>query len=430
MSKQGKSLGLLLLTVLIIALLLYVVFYGVTIGSYHISSTMDPENGIRRGLDLVGGSVITYEAQTDSIPTEAEMSTVVTILQKRVDSMGYTEATVAKQGTKKVRVEIPAVSDPDEAMKILGKTAQLTFVDYEGNVVLEGKDIKNASHRYEQIRQNGPKEHHIALEFTPEGAVKFAQVTERISMLPSGENVITTMLDDEPIETASVNEKIDSDTAIISGNMPESRAKMIADLIRSGNLPFGLKNVQSGSIGATLGAEALSTSLLAGGIGILLVLVFMLVYYRLLGVVADISLLAYIGIVMFIMGKFHINLSLPGIAGIVLSIGMAVDANVVIYERIREELRRGKSIAASIDAGFNRAFSAIIDSNITTLIAAVVLWIFGTGPIQGFAQTLALGVVVSMLTAITLTKFILKLLVGMNIKNPRLYAKMGGSNNV
>ena len=429
MNKQGKSLGLLLLTVVIIALLLYIDFFGITIGSYRIASTMDPQNGIRRGLDLVGGSAIVYEAQTDTIPTEAEMSTVVSILRKRVDSLGYSEATVARQGAKKVRVEIPAVSNPDEAVKILGQTAQLTFVDHEGTVVLEGKDIKNALHKYEQITENGFKEHYIELEFTQEGQEKFAQATERIATLPDNKNIITTMMDDEPIETASVKGKIDSDKALITG-ITESRAKVVADLIRSGNLPFGLKNVQSGSIGATLGAEALSTSLFAGGIGILLVLLFMLIYYRLLGIVADISLLAYIGIVMLIMGIFRINLSLPGIAGIVLSIGMAVDANVVIYERIREELQRGKTISAAISAGFNRAFSAIIDSNITTLIAAVVLWIFGTGPIQGFAQTLALGVGVSMFTAITLTKFILNIFVGMNIKNARLYAKLGGVRNV
>ena len=235
------------------------------------------------------------------------------------------------------------------------------------------------------------------------------------------------MLDDQAISSPQVNEEINSDSCVISGGFTDaSQTSELAALINSGNLPFSIKDVELRSIGPTLGERALETSLFAAGIGILLVLVFMLIAYRLMGFMADLALVAYIGIVVFIMSYFRINLSLPGIAGIILSVGMAVDANVIIFARIREELALGKTIKASMELGFNRAFIAIIDANITTMIAAVVLYYFGTGTVQGFAVTLGIGTLVSMFTAIIVTKFLLRQMVNLNLRNPKLYASVKG----
>jgi len=233
---------------------------------------------------------------------------------------------------------------------------------------------------------------------------------------------IAIMLDDKVISQPMVDNAINSQDCIISGGFNDAtETGELAALINSGNLPFSIKDVELSSIGPTLGEEALNTSLIAAGIGILLILIFMLAIYRLPGLVADIALLAYAAIVVYIMTLFRINLSLAGIAGIILSVGMAVDANVIIFERIKEELKLGKTVRTSVTSGFNRAFLAIIDSNITTIIAAVVLYIFGTGTIQGFAVTLAIGTVVSMFTAIFITKYLLNLVVDFNIKNIAWY---------
>lgn len=307
-------------------------------------------------------------------------------------------------------------------MQTLGQTAQLTFRDADGNIVLEGTDVAGATAAFGATSENGSSQHYVQLQLNDSGVEKFAAATAAAAARSQGENYISIMLDEEEISKPSVNEAINSSTCIISGGFSDSsETNELATLINSGNLPFSIKDVELRSVGPTLGEHALDTSLFAAAIGILLIMIFMVICYRLPGLMADIALLAYIAIITFIMSWFRINLSLPGIAGIILSVGMAVDANVIIFARMKEELALGKTIRASVESGFNRAFVAILDGNITTLIAAVVLYYFGTGTIQGFAITLGIGTVTSMFTAIVVTKFLLRQMVGLKIKNTSLF---------
>lgn len=422
---MGKSITKLVLIVLIICLSAYIALFGFNINLFglHLSypHSLDEEYGIRQGLDLVGGSIITYEAQTESA-TDDEMESVKNILRKRLDALGYSEATVSRQGDKKVRVEIPSIQDPKEAVETLGQTAVLTFRDADGNIVLEGTDVKSASAAFGQVNETSSAVHYVALQLNDSGIQKFADATSIASQRSDGTNYISIMLDETEISRPSVSTTINQSECIISGGFTSSdETRELATLISSGNLPFSIEDVELRSVGPSLGEQALRTSLIAAAIGVLLIMAFMIIMYRLPGLMADISLLFYIAIVAYIMSEFRINLSLPGIAGLILSIGMAVDANVIIFARMKEELALGKTIRASVDSGFNRAFIAIIDSNVTTIIAAVVLYIFGTGPIQGFAITLGVGTVVSMFTAIFVTKFMLKQMVGLKIKNLKFY---------
>jgi protein-export membrane protein SecD len=420
---MAKSLTKFIITALIIAALTYVAFYGITLFGKTIPSALDPENGIRRGLDLTGGSVITYEAEAQTV-TDEEMNTAIDMLRQRLDTLGYFEATITRQGEKRIRIEIPAISNPEEAVQKLGATAELQFVDPDGKVIITGKDVVDAKAQYGQYDPTKPAGNFVSLTISEEGTKKFADATARVSKnenKDAGKNYIAIKLDQEIISQPFVDQEITTKDVVISGSFTAESAGWLANLIRAGKLPFSLKDVELRSVGPTLGEKALETSLMAGGIGVILVLIFMLIYYRIPGLVADIALIAYIAIVAIIMAGFRVNLSLPGIAGIILSIGMAVDANVVIFERIKEELRAGKTLRAAIDAGFSRAFTAIIDANITTLIAAAVLWKFGTGPIKGFAVTLSIGILTSMFSAIVITRFLLRQTVGMNIKNPKLY---------
>lgn len=433
---MGKSITKLVIALVAILLSVYIALFGfnIQLSSLHISypSALDADNGIRQGLDLVGGSVITYEAQAETA-TDEEMDSVKNVLRKRLDALGYSEATVSRQGDKKVRVEIPAIQDPEEAVQTLGQTAKLSFKDSADNVVLESTDVEGANARFGPINENGSSVHYVELRLNDSGVDKFAAATAAAAAKAEGENYIAIMLDDNVISQPRVQEAINSKTCVISGGFADSsETNELATLINSGNLPFSIKDVELRSVGPTLGEKALETSLMAAAIGILLILIFMLICYRLPGLVADISLLAYIAIVAYIMAQFRINLSLPGIAGIILSVGMAVDANVVIFARMKEELVLGKTIRTSVESGFDRAFIAILDANITTLIAAVVLYYFGTGPIQGFAITLGIGTIVSMFTAIVITKFLLKQIVNLKITNPALYGvtRKGGEDRV
>lgn len=422
---MGKSITKLVIAVLVIALCAYIALFGfnIKISNWNISypNALDENYGIRQGLDLVGGSIITYEAQTDSASAE-EMESVTNVLRKRLDALGFSEATVTTQGEKKVRVEIPAIQDPKEAVTTLGQTATLTFRDSDGNIVLEGTDVKSARAAFGEIDQNSGAIHHVVLQLNDSGVSKFADATAAASQKPEGSNYIAIMLDDDIISQPSVSTTINQPECVISGGFTNSdETGELAALINSGNLPFTIEHVELRSVGPSLGEEALNTSLIAAAIGIALIMLFMVLTYRLPGLMADISLLFYVAIVAYIMSQFRVNLSLPGIAGLILSVGMAVDANVIIFARMKEELAVGRTIRAAVDSGFKRAFIAIIDANVTTLIAAVVLYFFGTGPIQGFAITLGIGTVVSMFTAIVVTKFLLKQMVGLKIKDLRLY---------
>jgi len=435
-----KSIIGLILCIAVIAGLVYTAAFGFTLtnpingNEYKFPKVLDEEDGIKKGLDLVGGSVITFEADIEN-PTPEDLDAAEQVIRNRLDSQGYFDAIVTRQAETFIRVEIPNIDDPEAAVQLLKADAILTFADADGNVIMEGAEaVENAASYYGQINEGGEQAHYVQLTLTAEGQKKFAEATEAAAAKAGeGKNVIKIMLDETEISAPSVSEKIDNKSCIISGNFTEESAKILADQIQSGQLPFSLKESELRAVGPTLGNKALETSLLAALIGIAIVMLYMIVIYRLPGFIASIALVGYIAIVTlvvagyFMPGNFTATLTLPGIAGIILSIGMAVDANVIIFERIKEELRAGKSVGASVELGFQRAISAIIDANITTVIAAVVLWIFGTGTIQGFALTLGIGIVVSMLTAVFVTKFLLKLMVGLNIKNPAAYGVRKGA---
>lgn len=421
---KKKSIAILALMVVIAVAMNYVAFIGVSIGGRNFDGVFDEQRGIRKGIDLAGGSVITFEANAEN-PTEAEMDVVEAIFAARLNGAGYTEARMSRDETGKITVEIPSETDTEKAASLLGSTAKLTFVDADGNVVMDGAtDIKNAEYAFERLSETGAQEAHVKLTLNPEAVTKFAAAT-RAAAAKKGEmkNYISIMMDDQIISSPSVNEEINSETCVISGNFTPESAKELANQIKSGALPFDLKVISQDTIGPELGSKALPTSLLAAGIGIILVMIFMIIIYRIPGLIADLALVIYVGLIALVLGLSRVNLSLSGIAGIVLSIGMAVDANVIIFERMKEELKLGKTIKASVDAGFKKAFSAILDSNITTIITCVVLYLSGIGTIRGFAVTLGLGVVVSMFTAIIITKFLLKQLVGLNLKNRKLFCK-------
>ncbi len=408
--------------ILVIAALLYVGVYGLDFtDKYRIPGVMDSD-GITQGLDLKGGTVIVFRAATTD-PSEEDMDNVVNLLRRRLDFQGYTEASVTMQGSNKVRVEIPDVQDSDTAVETLGATAQLEFKDANGNTIMTGSEVTNASSEYGQTEQGiSRNSYYISMEFTPEGQQKFSEATRTAAAAKSSNmNYITIEMDGNVLTAPRVNEQIDSDSCIITGEFTADEASALAANIKSGQLPFSLAVDEVKVVSATLGEEALSKAITAGIIGLILVLLFMLLIYRLQGLMADFALMFYVAVVLILLANFHINITLPGIAGIILAIGMAVDANVVIFERVKEELKLGKTVRSAVDAGFHRALSAVIDSNVTTIISAVILWWLGTGTIKGFGITLFMGIVVSMISAIFVTRFLLKQMIGMNVKNPWLY---------
>ncbi|MBQ4109787.1 MAG: protein translocase subunit SecD [Clostridia bacterium] len=422
---MAKSITKIVVTLIIIAILGYTAMFGLSLSSLQIpikfSSVLDDENGIRKGFDLTGGSVIVYEAQSETTPSQEAMSTVVDIMYKRLERLGFTEATVSKQGDNRVSIEIPSVTNPDEAIQILGATAELKFEDSEGKEVLTGKDVKDAKAMYAPIDESGISKHYVELSLNSDAQAAFYDATTRMSQKAEGENFIAIKLDDEVFSQPRVQEPINSDTAIISGDFTAESAKDLATTIKEGQLPFKLEVAERRSSGPSLGESALESCLFAGLIGLIIVLIYMLVMYRLCGFVADIALIAYIVLFALVMAATRANLSLPGIAGILLTIGMAVDANVIIFERVKEELKAGKSTGAAVNAGFHRAASAIIDGNVTTLIVAVVLYFFGTGTVVGFATTLGIGIILSLFTALVVTRFLLGAIFDLNIRNPYLY---------
>lgn len=375
-------------------------------------------NSIRQGLDLQGGTHVVLEAvdTPEAQVNDDAMQRVVKIMEKRVNELGLTEPLIQRQGERRIIIELPGIKDPDAAIKTIGKTAMLEFKDEDGNTVMTGTDLKNA-----QDARNQQNQYVVNLEFSDEGAKKFADLTTK--------NVgrrIAILLDGEVLTNPNVREPITGGRAEITGQESQEEAHRIAMLLRSGALPVKVNIIETRTVGPTLGQDSKDKSEFAFVIGISAVLVFMVLFYRLSGLVADLSLMAYVILLLFILKMLDATLTLPGVAGIILSIGMAVDANVLIFEHFKEEYRLGKTLRLSMEAGFKRAFTTIFDSNITTIIAALVLFFFGTGTIKGFAITLGLGVVLSMLTAITLTQYMLKLLIASNIcKNPAVYGATG-----
>lgn len=369
-------------------------------------------DAISLGLDLRGGVYTVYQAENNGDPDfDTKMESTVSILTSRLTRQGFTEATVTRQGSDRIRVEIPNVSDPNQILTIIGTPAQLYFVDEGGNNLMEGSMVKNA-----QAAQDQDGKPCIAFELTDEGAKIFAEATAA-----NLGKTISITLDGETISRATVNTVIAGGKGEITGNFTADEAKNLATLILSGALPLNLTQLEVSAISATLGVEALDRAIQAGIIGVALVMLFMLFRYRLCGLVADIALTIYIMIVVLLLALTGAQLTLPGVAGIILGIGMAVDANVVIFERIREEVKNGRPIGSAVRKGFSNALSAIIDSNVTTIIAAVVLYAFGTGSVRGFALTLGIGVATSLVTAVFVTHKLLDIFADLGIKNQKLY---------
>lgn len=430
-----KSILTYVVVVALIVLLAFTAVFGLDMGFAEIPSL---EDGVTLGLDLVGGSEITYQAVipegTDAEAVSDGIGAAVTMLRQRLDSLGYSEATVTRQGDDVIVVDIPAVTNPEEAAAQIGTTAVVEFrtSDYDAEagtgLCVTGTAIKSAKAEFSAIDETGTSQWHVVLEFTEEGRKQFAEITKYAANMASGENYVAIFLDETVISQPQVGSEfastgIDDDSAIITlGSSTQSDyATYLADIIAAGQLPFDLENVKMESIGASLGEKSLSSSLIAGAIGVALVMLFMIIFYRLPGVIASLALAFYTVLFMVVISIAKLNLSLPGIAGIILTIGMAVDANVIIFERIREEIKIGKTVRAAIDAGYKNAMSSIIDSNVTTIIAAVVLWRLGTGTTVGFAKTLFIGVILSMIVMLFVSRYLMKALVGLKAVNPALY---------
>ena len=366
------------------------------------------------GLDLRGGVYVEYSAarpENSDADFNSLIDGTITVIQNRLTDRGYAESTVQKIGSDGIRVEIPDVTDPNAILDLIGTPAKLEFRDPTGQTFMDGSMVQLAS----VALQDG--EYVIQFQLNDEGATIFADMTAKYL----GRN-LTIYLDDELLIDATVQSVITGGSGIINGMGSLERAQTVASQIQSGALPLVLTQQKVDTVSATLGDDALSTSVLAAIIGILLIMVVMIVRYRLNGIVASWALCIYIILLFFLIAVIPgIQLTLPGLAGIVLGIGMAVDANVIIYERFNEEVRSGRPLKASVRAGFKNAMSAILDANVTTLIASIVLLYFGTGSIQGFAKTLLLGVVTSMFTAIVVTRFLMKQIVALNNWDVKLF---------
>ena len=367
---------------------------------------------ISLGLDLRGGVYTVYQAKNpNEEDMDAKMESTVSILMSRLTRQGFTEATVTRQGTERIRVEIPNVSDPNEILSIIGTPAKLEFADSAGTVLMDGSMVKNA-----QAAQDENGQAVVDFTLNDEGSKIFAEATAANLGKP-----ISILLDGETISSPTVNSVIAGGRGQITGNFTPEEAQTLASLIMSGALPIDLEQLEVSAISATLGVEALDKAVRAGLIGVILVMLFMIFRYRLCGLMASLALTIYMLIVVLLLALTGAQLTLPGVAGIVLGIGMAVDANVVIFERVREELRAGRPLESSVRKGFSNAMSAIVDANVTTIIAAIVLYAFGTGTVRGFALTLGIGVATSMFTAIFVTHKLLDILASLGVRSEKLY---------
>ncbi|WP_455055639.1 protein translocase subunit SecD [Merdimonas faecis] len=406
MNKKKGIISLILMAVVII-------FLGFTTAVGFGKTGTGAMRNIKLGLDLAGGVSITYQVE-DENPTAEQMSDTIYKLQLRVEQYS-TEASVYQEGDDRISIEIPGVTDANQILDELGKPGSLEFQTSDGESVITGADVQTASVQSGQDDM-GNAEYSVELVLNDEGTQKFADATEANIGQP-----ISIIYDGETISSPTVQSAITGGTAYITGNFTYEEADNLASTIRIGGLQLELKELRSNVVGAQLGEEAISTSLMAGAIGFGLVFIFMICVYYLPGLAAGIALVIYTELVLVILNAFNVTLTLPGIAGIVLSIGMAVDANVIIFARVREEMARGKSIKSALKAGFQKAMSAIIDGNVTTLIAAAVLWFMGSGTVKGFAQTLAIGIVVSMFTALVITRIIVFAFYAVGLRGEKLY---------
>ena len=438
MNSKVKGVLQVLLVLVLIAAFAFVAARG--IGGAHRGSAKN----IRLGLDLEGGVSVTYQAyKTDSTgkrtgeqPTDKDMADTIYKMQKRVETLESTEAAVYQEGSDRVTIDIPGASDSEEVLKELGKAGALYFILYsdlktekggtpnEGDkvvydkskVLLTGDMIGEATSGSRQQEGTGKTENGVSIKFEGYGNKKFDKIT--------GEHVgeqLAIVYDEKLVSAPNLKEEISGGECWISGSFTSESAEQLASTVRIGALPLELENIHGNVVGATLGSQALKSSLFAGVVGLILVIIFMIVMYRISGVAASIALIFYVGAMLLALNGLNVTLTLPGIAGIILSIGMAVDANCIIFTRIREELATGKTVASAIDNGFSKAMSAIIDGNVTTLIAALVLYLKGSGTVKGFAMTLGIGIVLSMFTALFITKLLMKAFCALGMTNTSMY---------
>lgn len=418
---KSRSIALMAVIIAIVAGFVLIAINGVSIGGKQYKNAKD---SMDLGLDLAGGVYVVLEANTDATGEELSsmMEETKAIISHRVDGLGVSEPNIAIESGNRIRIELAGLSDPQEAIDLIGKTALLEFKTPLGETVITGRHIKEAGVMMNPS-QLGGEEPVVNLEFNEEGSELFKIATASLADNEDDiDKILYIVLDGTVISSPVVDEVINDGRAIITGGFTFESAGNLATLINAGALPVEMTELQTSVIGPTLGLEAYDSSIFAAGVALLLIFIFMILVYRIPGIVASFALIIYVLIVVGSMIGIGVKLTLPGIAGLVLSIGMAVDANVLLFERIREEIHEGKSVRVSIDAGFKRALKTILDANITTLIAGIVLYNFGTGPIKGFGVTLIIGIGASMITAIFFTKYILRLMAHITGgKNVKLY---------
>lgn len=401
MKTKGKSSALFILCTLAIILFAFVGYKGAEVAGWRIKPFSET---ITKGLDLQGGVSVVMEIQDEEVSKE-DLEKTKEQLSLRVNKIGVAETVVSTEGDRRIRIDIPAQVDSGEIVESLGKTGELTFKSPKGDVILTGQDVSKATATSDE---NGLPQ--VALELNENGTKKFADATKEYL----GQSISVNM-DDEVLTNPTVNSVITNGSAVITGSKSADDAKRLAGLINAGALPVTVKAASVKTVGAQLGEEALPNALKAALIGIGLIFAFMIIYYRVPGAIACLALTLFIALILFLFGEIGVTLTLPGIAGVLLTIGMAVDANVLIFERIREELKKGVSIRSAVEKGFENATSSIMDSNITTIIAALVLYFLGSGTVKGFAITLLVGIVVSLFTALIVTKFFMNKAVEMGL---------------
>lgn len=386
-----------------------------------VSAVMLLTMPMQLGLDLQGGVHVVLEAQSTSTARISNdlMDRAYTVIERRVNALGISEPIVQRQGADRIIVQLPGVSDHEQAIETIGRTALLEFKDPYGNTVITGSNLRNANVTTDNFGRWA-----IEIEFDEMGTQQFANLTRQ---WVGTNQPLPIVFDGETVMSPVVNSVIGDGRGVIEGNFSREEAGEMALLLRSGALPVPLEVLEIRNVGPTLGQESIDQSLRAGVIGLILVMLFMLAFYRLPGFLADIALAIYVVLVIGTLIGMKAVLTLPGIGGLILSIGMAVDANVIIYERVKEELGQGKRLRAAIHSGWSNAFRAILDSNVTTLLVAFILFYFGSGPVRGFAVTLSVGVLLSMFTAIVVTRLFVELIAD---RKPDLVERSFGAKGV
>ena len=403
--SKGKSIVLLVITAVVAAIMAVLCFL-----SFPIPNSTKDYNSIMsligQGIDLSGGYYVVLTPKDANGTNESVIEEAQTVLRTRLDNKGYTEAVITVQDGDKIRIEIPNVDDDSKVLEIIGSTGTITFRDSAGTVYLTGDDVSSA---YVGMDDG---EYIVVMNFKQSGVAKFSEATATVKDMD--DNKLYIYLGDDVVSSPQVKDTITSQSAQIEGSFTYEEAESLAAVIDSGRLPIEYDVSEQRSISPRLGKTAVSNSLLAGGIGLLIIFLIMLLYYRGMGIAADIALILYtLMYIIFLAIVPGVQLTLPGIAGILLSIGMAVDANIVIFERVKREYASGKTVVSAVDAGFKRAVITVIDSNVTTILAAIVLFFLTTGAIKGFAITLFIGVALSMFTSIIVTRWYLKMMVAL-----------------